>query len=421
MGRHAKDATGAADVSDGPDRQRRGWRWLRWPAIGLLVLAVGAGGVFVGRAFGSGGSAASGPGQEPVVEASPQAQPLPVGLPEATDSTGGTPTLLVAATSNGGPAVVMTAGDGLPDKASSAIGYRSVNTGISGGQVAAVLAAAFGVFGPVEATADGWTVGPSGNRSLVVDANPLFTWQFADTQVDPTPTATPTASPTVGTQAAATAEAVLEPDRAIELATTLLGGIGVDTDSIDWQVDRAGETISVTAWQKVGRSRTSLAWRVMFAPDGTVVSASGFSAGLDQVPYYPVVGARTAVLRTAQPGWSALAPRLVSLGPAGVDDPTAPASPAPTVTATGAVTLPALAVPVTTVTAEAADLDLAQYWQADGSLLILPSYLVTGTDGSRWTVLAVDGQYVDFVGTPARPAPSASPASVSPDVSPPAS
>ena len=53
-----------------------------------------------------------------------------------------------------------------------------------------------------------------------------------------------------------------------------------------------------------------------------------------------------------------------------------------------------------------AELGLAQYWQPDGSVLMLPSYTVTGEDGSTWSVLAVEDEYVQFVDEPQRPEPT---------------
>ena len=41
-----------------------------------------------------------------------------------------------------------------------------------------------------------------------------------------------------------------------------------------------------------------------------------------------------------------------------------------------------------------------QFRQPDGALLVLPAYELTGDDGSRWTLIAVTGDYVDFVDQP---------------------
>jgi hypothetical protein len=57
-------------------------------------------------------------------------------------------------------------------------------------------------------------------------------------------------------------------------------------------------------------------------------------------------------------------------------------------------------VPVLDVTVTGAELGLAQYWQPDGGLLILPAYRLAGEDGSSWSLLAVGDEYVAFVNQP---------------------
>ena len=59
-----------------------------------------------------------------------------------------------------------------------------------------------------------------------------------------------------------------------------------------------------------------------------------------------------------------------------------------------------LAIPVSDVTVSGAELGLAQYWQSDGGLLVLPAYVLTGEDGSTWSLLAVGDDYVQFVDIP---------------------
>jgi hypothetical protein len=284
--------------------------------------------------------------------------------------------------------VFLTATDGLPDTPTTASGYRLVNAGISGGQVAAVLASVFGVPGQPVTEEDRWVVGtPDGPAaSLTVTNDPLFRWVFDD-----------------GSATLAAAGPPMTADRAVELTTALLGSIGVDTASVDWQVDLHDGVTLVTAWQVVAGARTQLSWQVGFGPTGDLVRAAGFSAGFEEVPGYPVVGAATAVDRAGLPPWSAIGPAAVTPAPP-EDDPTPTAS-SPT---SAAGERPPLTVPVTYVTVTGADLALAQYWQPDGGMLVLPAYLLTGEDGSRWSLLAVDDSAVAFVEPPY---PSAVPAS----------
>jgi hypothetical protein len=150
----------------------------------------------------------------------------------------------------------------------------------------------------------------------------------------------------------------------------------------------------VTAWQLVAGSRTQLSWTIGFDPAGAIVQASGFSAGFEEVPAYPVVGAATAVTRSALPGWSAIGPTLIR-APEASDVPSPSASPSGS-----APDLPSLTVPVSDVVISGAELGLAQYWQSDGTLLVLPAYVLTGEDGSTWSLLAVGDDYVRFVDVP---------------------
>ena len=271
---------------------------------------------------------------------------------------------------------MLTPATGLSDTPSTASGYRLTRAGISVPQVAAVLGSTFGLSGAPVQTDTGWTIGASGGPSLTVSDDPLVSWTFTDPQVS--------ASPATGEQ--------LEPARAIELTSAVLQSIGVDTTAVDWQVDRYFGRTAATAWQLVAGERTQLSWQLAYDPSGALVQASGFSAGIEEVPGYPVVGAATAVTRSTTSPWSAVGPSPVS-GPTTVD---ATASPSPS----PSPDKPGVALPVTEAVVTDATLGLAQFRQVDGGVLMLPAYLLTAEDGSRWSMLAVDEPYVRFVDLP---------------------
>lgn len=389
-------------MTDEPTR-RSGWR-IALGVIGAIVVIAGVAvaGVLYGRSSAPGPDIVVQP--EPVTEASPVAPVMPVaslpGLPttppvlpptslppaasgapspspSASPSATSSTTLTVGATIT--PArwpVVLTPGTGLPDTPTTASGYRLTRAGISVPQVAAVLASTFGLTGAPVQGDDGWTVGTTGGPTLTVRDDPLVSWTYTDAAV--------AASPAVGEQ--------LEPARAIELTSAVLQSIGVDTTAVDWQVDRYSGRTAATAWQLVAGERTQLSWQLAFDASGAVVQASGFSAGIEEVPGYPVVGAVTAVTRSATSPWSAVGPTPVS-GPTATD---ASASPSPSPSADK----PGVAVPVTEAVVTEATLGLAQFRQPDGGVLMLPAYLLTAEDGSRWSMLAVDEPYVDFVDLP---------------------
>jgi hypothetical protein len=371
---------GPAPSDDGA-RARRTWRAvLAGLLAGVLLIAAVAASFVIGRRTAPGPAIVVAPG--PVVEQSPAASTLPVsgGLINASDR----PSLQVPSGSSAPPAVFSAASD-LVDTPGVAAGYRLTRGQVDGEQFARSLAGTFAVAGDVGRTSAGWQVGEPSDEtssSVVVTDDPLMSWHFDD-------------------RAAAVESSggvSLPPREAREVATALLTSLGVDLDTVDLQVDRYADLTRVTAWQKVNGARTQLAWTVGLGRDGAVVSASGFAAGLVEIPGYPVVGAATAVRRAALPIWATLGPRPLDFGGAA-------ASPSPRPTPTAGSTLnasgrPALRVPVADVVVTGAELALAQFWQPDGDLLILPAYRLTGDDGSQWSLIAVSGADVSFIDVP---------------------
>lgn len=345
-------------------------------AAAVLVAAV-AGAFVVGRQTAPGPRIVVAPG--PVVEESPAASSLPVS--GVVPSNGPTrPSLQVPTVSSPSPAIFSPAVD-LADTPGVASGYRLTRGQVDGDSFARSLAGTFGVTGDVGRTLTGWQVGdPSdaASSSLVVTDNPLVTWQFADRAA--------AADSSVGVAVPA--------QQALEVATALLGSLGVDVAAVDMQVDRFADRTRVTAWQKVNGARTQLSWTVGLGRAGAVVSASGFAAGLVEIPGYPVVGAATAVRRASLPTWAVLGPRTLDAAQSSAE-PTPSAR--PTLNASGR---PALRVPMSDVVVTGAELALAQFWQPDGDLLILPAYRLTGDDGSQWSLIAVTGDDVSFIDVP---------------------
>ncbi len=354
--------------------------------VGLVAAA--AGGLLVGRATAPGPDIVVAP--EPVVEEAPLVDALPSGAASPV-ANAANPGLTVEGTMPASVPAVFSPDPELPDTPATASGYRVTDAGLIGADVAASLAAAFGVAGEAVAVDGGWLVGSDDGSgpSLRVADDPLVSWSFSD----------PAAS------AASDAAKPLGPDRAAELASNLLAGVGVEVDAVAWQVDRYDAGTTVTAWQLVDGSRSHLNWQVVFGNGAAVSGVSGFAASLEEVAGYPVVGAATAVRRSALPTWAVI-------GPTPVFETVAETEPAVVATATPVrpeptPDRPALRVPLSGIVVTGAELGLAQYWQPDGDLLILPSYLLEGDDGSRWSLLAVAKEYVTFVD---QPYPSVNPA-----------
>ncbi|MDP1876799.1 MAG: hypothetical protein Q8M17_04480 [Actinomycetota bacterium] len=356
-------------MTPGPATAPRGAR-RRWLVAAVAVLAVvvaGTAGIAWGRASAPGPAVVVVPGA--VVEVAPEADVVPLGqpwLPGSAQADPGAPGL---------PAVFTPAPD-LPDVRSVASGYRFTRTGLDGPGVARALAMHLGVAGDVATSNAGWTIGSDVRlATLTVLDDPAMTWTMADRR------------------SRESTAPLIAPERARDLAEALLASIGVGADSVEWAVDRYDDRVDVIAWHLVDGERSGLSWTIGVGPGGAIVQATGFAAGLQEVPGYPVVGAATAVRRAALPTWQVLGPVPVT-GREGGSTP-APASSLPP--SAGGGERPSLQVPMAGIVVTEANLGLGRFWQPDGALLMLPAYRITGDDGSVWTLIAVSGDYVDFV------------------------
>ncbi len=362
-----------ADGEAAAVRSRFGWRRAGLAAsVVLLVAAVGIGGLLIGRA--------TAPGPDILVLSGPVVQE-PAGVdPLSTGGLVDPDRLIVDGVAVAAPAVFTAAAD-LDDTPTTASGFRLTRSGLDGAEVARGLATVLGVAGEVVRTDEGWSVGGEDpvSPSLTVSDDPQLSWSFID------PEAT----------AVAQGGVFVTPGRAKDISTALLAEIGVDLASVDWQSSRFADHLALTATQLVDGFRTSLSWQINFGQNDAVVSASGFAAEFVEVPGYPVIGAATAVRRAGLPTWSMIGPT-----PVVVSDITAPGVRSPAVETAGPDGRPALQVEVSSILVVDAALGLAQFWQPDGGLLALPAYQLVGDDGTLWTLIAVTGDYVDFVDQP---------------------
>lgn len=377
-------------ASDSTSSQSGAGRLVLIGLAALVLVLVAVGSALLGRVTAPGQTIVVASG--PVVEVSPVATPIPVG-PEPVASVGASsgpapdrPALAATVASAEPWPAIFTPSTELPNTPGTASGYRLTRAGLDGSALAASLAEVFGPDAEVSRTEAGWVVGDldGPGAGVIVTDDPLLTWTFTD----------PVAS------AAATSGAAIPQERAQELASALLSRVGVDIATVDWQVDRFSDRTEVTAWQVVSGARTQLSWTVGFGDQGAVVSASGFAAGIEEVPGYPIVGASTAVRRAALPTWAVLGPTPIVAASDGALANVTPTATATAASAGGPDGRPSLRVEMSDILVTEAELGLAQFRQPDGDLLILPAYVLTGDDGSRWSLIAVTGDDVRFVDLP---------------------
>lgn len=309
----------------------------------------------------------------------------------------------------------------LSDDAGVATGYRLRSAGIDVDALGERLALVFGATLNAE---DGMT------PSVWVADDALISWSFSDPTKDPWACGViepmPEPMPAPGTdeggrdvegEGAGSGSAPGSPGAAdncpddagepiaeraaIAEAKRILERLGVesvDGIGIEWESYSDEYTTQVTGWQTVDGLRTELSWSFTFGATG-LVWANGFAAGLEAIPDLPVVGARTAVLRSVTPRWSAFGPHPTGGGmvyPLASDTATASPMTKPMSRAgSGPVSIELWWNPLTVTSAEPT---LSQYWQANGELLILPAYLITtAEDEGIWSVISVAESAVTFV------------------------
>lgn len=330
-----------------------------------------------------------------------------------------------------GGRTLLTPAPGLPDDPGTASGYVLDGRDVDARSAVQRLAEALGVAGQPRQQDGSWVVGPADGTAatVVVTADGLTSWWFDDPTASPWGCPAP-AEPVPGPQPDAVADgepgdaATVEPapvpacpavtgeppsERAAERrAREVLRAVGGDPDAWAWQTTAessdAGGVVTVSATRQVAGQSTGMSLSAQVGPAG-LFAMSGFLATVEEVPGYPVVGARTAALRSLDPRWSTLGPTPVyregdPVPLAASDDgaavsgssgaATAP-PPAPTVDGR-----PVLLATVDEVTVTQATSDLTQFWQPDGTLLLVPAYLFTADDGRAWSMVAVADEYVSF-------------------------
>ena len=180
-------------------------------------------------------------------------------------------------------------------------------------------------------------------------------------------------------------------------AKALLAKIGVSQD-VQWETTVQGPATVATAWTLVEGMRTQLSSSVTFSSEG-VSSAYGNAAGVTPIEGYPVVSAKEAVDRSSDPRWRAFGPTMSGGGvypmamdatARGNDSPSTPPA------APERDGRPVVQVPLSEVVLSGGDRSLVQYWQLDGTLMLLPGYRFTDAAGAEWDIISVAEAAVDF-------------------------
>lgn len=383
------------------ERARRRPRWLPYAAVAASLAVVGAVGYGIGATTGGTVNMADG--------AAP-----PISLQQGSDGgTGATEEAMVPGASatdqakmSGSPDIAMPWGwghrsfraSGLSTTAGAAEGYAFDARAATDAGTVAALAAALGVEGTPTLADGSWTVGPQDGTApaLWVSLDGTLSFSYSDPAINPW-------------QCADGAETCEQPtgeppseQAAIDALRSLLTSAGRDPAAFEYTSEtwEGAVTRMAQAWPVIDGQRIDQAWSVELAQDG-MVSAYGALADLVAIGEYPVVSEQEAFERLSDPRFGASMTDLpIALREQAVTDQAVTAAPDEWVPPTEPPAAPtagtSISWPVTDVEVVDARLGLASQWQPDGSVLVVPAYEFTDTEGGSWSVIAVADEQLDF-------------------------
>lgn len=404
---------------------RRPARWLQVAAAAVGVVAVGAAGYGLG-AQGSSSVTADGASSTAVDDGAARSGQAPLPVPESESAAESSASAADRSMVAGFGLRTLFTAVGLDDtpSAASAWGYDPAATFTP--ETALAAAQAVGLEGEPVLLYGAWHVGSTDwtGPALDVQSDAATSFSYYDPTTDPW---------AEGTEATAVdgAEATA---RLSEIMTSL----GVDPVGFEMVVEDMGtaNATTVSASRAPGGVGDGQTWQLTVSSLG-VSSLNGALAPLVDLGSYDVVGPATAVARLMDPRFGAtpdvgimpfaraaedlqagddvLPPEAQALEEAepgldvvpepGVDVMPEPGtgSDVPADDPAAVPTLPpsaapggVIAWPVAEVAITGAELTTTTVYAADGSVVLVPAYRLSGDDGSTWTVVAVTEQHLDF-------------------------
>jgi len=348
-----------------------------------------------------------------------------------------------------GAHTVFTAATTLSASTGTATAYAYDAASVDREKVASELARALGLSGTASLSEGAWGVGSTDGTgpSLSVAADGTASVNYYDPTSSPygcavVPAAKPDVAP--GTPAPVAPSAAVpnctanhkplpSPTEAIATAKHLMQVAGLDLAGYEWTADTQidSNSVYVTAAQVVDNQQTGVLWSVTVVGGGDVNSMYGSLAPVVSLGAYDIVSAQDAVARLSDPEFgnylggpiyamnsaganrSAVAPqvsRVAEATPGSPNSGSGGSADGSGTTTSGVVTSapqPTPTVPTTPAAGSAfswqvnhviivkAELGLAQYTEPNGSVVLLPTYQLTGNDKSTWTVIALNASALD--------------------------
>lgn len=410
------DRTGMADVPDELAARRRGWT--SWPArvaaVAAAALLVGGGGGYALGAAGGAGGGTSGAGDESLVAMEDSA----AGAAESAGAAGGGGAPMAGPMAEGGADAASAAdsrvgwwgfghtvftSSGLSSDGGTAHAWALDGAAVFSAETVGRVAALLGIDGAPSDADGSWVVGPQDGSGPMVSMYPDGTGSISYYD----PTKDPWSCPADGGECTQRdLGAAVDGDAAAQELRDLLASLGLDPAAFEVEVgDDGGDPAwtYVSAYQLVEGARTGNAWSATWTGAG-LQSLYGSLAPLVDLGEYPVISPTAAVERLGDPRFGSSGGPLMyaedAARGAGSDAATSEIFPAPdggtpTVPPTATPGSP-LAWPVTEVTIVTARLGLGMQTAPSGAVVLAPTYELTGSDGSVWSVIAVADEALDF-------------------------
>jgi hypothetical protein len=166
---------------------------------------------------------------------------------------------------------------------------------------------------------------------------------------------------------------------AITKANALVSSIGV-MDKITWDKQYYSNSLTLSGKPDDNTGRSIL---LGFDDKGTIISASGYLSIKTELSNLPILGVKSAVIRSGEREYSAFGPIPVSSGKSNPTTSTIPSN--------------KIVLVANTEKVISGDKVLIPYYNPDGTLLMLPGYLLTTENGATYNVISVDASAISLV------------------------
>jgi hypothetical protein len=386
------DAEATGESASAADIAAQGTRRPRWQAIAAVaasVLLVGAAGYGLGATAGMKNIA--GAGSPPAsLQTGESSENRTDGAREPGVGAGAADQTITDSIYPSGVGRNSFSASGLSSTVGTAAAYAFDPNAGSIPEKLAPLAAALGVTSPAELREAGWSAGPQDGSApnLTVSLDGMLSFYYQNPLINPWLCSD-------GAEACQPVGEAPSEEAAIGTLRSLLSASGRNPALFEFTSHRweGSPTRTAEARPVIDGHRIDQAWSAEVAEAG-VVSANGAVADVIGLGGYPVVSEQEGFERLSNPRFGGSMTLLPAAGRESADAPDewVPPTEPPATPQVGA----SLPWPVHEVRIVSSRLGLASQWQPDGSVLVLPAYEFTDSDGGVWSVVAVDDSRLDF-------------------------